>query len=261
MNAPIRYFGGKGTMKATIISNFPQSKFDIYIEPFAGSFTVGLSTNPAPCEIYNDLDGNVYALYKVLQDAELFEQFKLQCDLSIYSEVQRKESIVALKQDLTLVDRAFHFFYVNRTSRNGIGGFSINPTLRRKMSKSASDYLSAVDRLPELHDRLSKTIVRNMCGIKLIKSYNKSNVFMYLDPPYAWETRTSTRYPVDMAPQQQKMLVDVLLESNSKILLSGYECEEYKRLLPNFTKVDYVVNTVDGTGKKKSKIECLWRNY
>ncbi len=60
-----------------------------------------------------------------------------------------------------MVERAFSFFYVNRTSHNGVGGFSKNTYIRRGMSKSVSDFLSAIDRLPELHDRLSKVIVTN----------------------------------------------------------------------------------------------------
>lgn len=43
MNAPIKYFGGKGQMFNKIIEHFPDSStYDTYIEPFGGSFSIGL---------------------------------------------------------------------------------------------------------------------------------------------------------------------------------------------------------------------------
>jgi len=45
MNAPIKYFGGKGTMFNEIIKYFPDpSTYNTYIEPFGGSYSIGLKT-------------------------------------------------------------------------------------------------------------------------------------------------------------------------------------------------------------------------
>ena len=180
MNTPIKYFGGKGTMFKNIIKHFPeQGTYNTYIEPFGGSFSVGLKKPETENEIYNDLEQNVYSLYKVLSDKDLFEQFKFKCDLVHFSEDLRKEYKEKLKEEQSIVDRAFHFFYVNRTSRNGIGGITLNTTIRRKMSKSTSDFLSAIDRLPELHQRLSKIIMLNRDGIGFIEKYNQDNILIY----------------------------------------------------------------------------------
>ena len=183
MNAPVRFFGGKGTMFNSIIEHFPNKNlFDTYIEPFAGSYSIGLKNcSDVPIEIYNDLNKNVYSLYKVLQDDKLYKEFKQKCDLMIYNEDFREEYRKSLKTDeLDVVERAYRFFYVNRTSHNGIGGFSINTIVRRNMSKSVSDMLSAIDRMDELHQRLSKLIVTNMDAFKLIERHkNNENVMFY----------------------------------------------------------------------------------
>ena len=43
MRSPIRYFGGKSNMMSNIVEYFPdQSTFDTYIEPFGGSYSIGL---------------------------------------------------------------------------------------------------------------------------------------------------------------------------------------------------------------------------
>lgn len=264
MNAPIRYFGGKGTMFNKILEHFPdKSTFNTYIEPFGGSFSIGLKKDITEVEIYNDLEQNVYSLYKVLSNKELFEQFKEKCDLVYYSEDLREEFKEILKdENLSVLDRAFHFFYVNRTSHNGIGGFSLNTVIRRKMSKSDTDLLSCIDRLPELHQRLSSLIVLNQNGIDLIEKYNRENVFIYADPPYDHSTRTSVRYKVDMDRAEHLKFISTCINSKAKILISGYDCEIYDTLVNNgFTKINFDVKTIDGNGKPKTKVETLWKNY
>lgn len=273
MNPPIRYFGGKNGMASKILKYFPkEGSYNTYIEPFGGSFGVALhNPNIPPIEIYNDLDNNVYSLFKTLVDKEMFEEFQKLSDLIIYSEKLRK----AFKQDLkeipfneddklSIVHRAFKFFYVNRTSRNGIGGFSINTCIRRNMSKSCSDMLSTIEGLPKLHDRLSKVIVTNQDGIKLINKYSqREDVFIYADPPYHQSTRTETRYNVDMNDDEQERFIDECVNAKCKILISGYDCEAYKRLEENgFIKIKFIVHTMSGNRKtKKDKVEYLWMNY
>jgi DNA adenine methylase len=264
VNSIIRYFGGKGTMFNEIIKYFPErGSYDTYIEPFGGSYSIGLKMSYIPpVEIYNDLDKNVYSLYKVLQDENLFNEFKQRCDLMIYNEDMRQEYREKLKDsDLSILDRAFMYFYVNRTSHNGIGGFSINTLIRRGMSKSISDTLSCIDRLPELHERISHMIVCNRNGIDLVNKYNTPNVFIYCDPPYMQCTRTSSRYPVDMDDKTQMEFLTAVVNSQAKILISGYDNPVYQESLKDFTKIEFKVNTIDGKGKPKTKTECLWKNF
>lgn len=261
VNAPIKYFGGKGTMFKRIIEHFP-SEYKTYIEPFGGSFSVGLKKPICPIEIYNDLEQNVYSLYKVLGDKELFEQFKFKADLHPYSEDFRKEYKEKLKDDnLSLLDRAFYFFYVNRTSHSGIGGFSVNSTIRRNMSKNVSDYLSVIDRLDDLHQRLSRVTIYNRDGIELIKKYNYEDVFMYCDPPYHHDTRTDYRYKVDMGGDLQVRFLETVKDSKAKILISGYKNEVYDEYLKDWEEISFEVNTMSGTFQKKKKTETLWKNY
>lgn len=263
MNSPIRYYGSKGGFYKRIIENFPKTKYETYIEPYGGTYIVGLMSEPAKVEIYNDLEQNVYSLYKVISDKELFLQFKEKCDLVFYSEDIRKECKDKLNdENLPIVDRAFNFFYVNRTSHNGIGGFSMNSHVRRGMSKAVSDFLSSIDRLPELHDRLSRVMVTNMDGVKLIDKYSDPNVFIYCDPPYEQSTRTGARYKVDMDRQKHEEFLNSVLKSKSKILISGYDCDLYNVLVENgFEKVQFEVKTIDGNFNKKTKVETLWKNY
>lgn len=267
----IKYFGGKNSngLGKIILNEFPEKgSYDIYAEPFSGGFSIGLQTPEdriAPIEIYNDLYNNVYSLFKVISDKEKFDQFKELCDVSYYSEAMRKDFKEKLeKEELDDVHRAFYYFYVNRTSHNGNGGFSKNMVVRRNMAKSVSDMLSTIDRLPELHQRLSRTLILNRDGIDIIDNYNQPNVFLYCDPPYHQSTRTSTRYSVDMDNGKQIEFLGACLRSNAKLLISGYDCEIYEEYLVQrggFKKIQFEVNTMTGSYEKKIKTETLWKNY
>lgn len=260
VNPPIKYFGGKGTMFKKIIEHFPDG-YEVYVEPFGGSYSVGLKKPDCPIEIYNDLEKNVYSLYKVIADEEMYGRFKFKADLHPYSEDLRKEYRLKLDEDLTIEDRAFYFFYVNRTSHNGIGGLSTNGVVRRNMAKHVSDYLSVVDRLEELHHKLSRLTILNRDGIDVIKKYDFENVFMYCDPPYHHDTRTETRYQQDMDNETQIRFLETVNESKAKILISGYKNDVYDEYLKDWTEVSFDVNIMTGSYKKKTKTEVLWKNY
>jgi DNA adenine methylase len=265
MNSPIKYFGGKGnSLSKTIISYFPDDYKEMnYFEGFGGSGAVLFRKDPSPVEVYNDLEENVYSLFKVLSTDELFQQFKHRCDLTPYSKQLNTEFKSSLKGDLDISERAYQFFIVNRSSYNGVGGFSDSNVIRRNMSKSVSDFLSTIDRLPEIHQRLSKVIVQNDDALKLIKKYDQPNWLHYLDPPYHHSTRTGARYKVDMGNDlQEEFLKTVISCQHAKIIISGYDCDEYGVLEENgWKRVDFNVKTQSGTRESKTKTESLWMNY
>ena len=268
MNSPINYFGGKGTMFNNIIEHFPSpNSYSTYIEPFGGSYSIGLKMPYIPPnEVYNDMEENVYSFFKVLQDEELFKSFKRLADLTPYSEQLRLEYIHRLKEsgpELDIVERAWMFFYVNKASRNGIGGLSINFAVRRNMAKSVSDYLSAIDRLPEFHERISHMLILHRDGISLIDKYGQDErVFMYCDPPCVWSTRTDTRYKIDMDNDLQQKFVDTCINAKCKLLISGYDNEIYKQLEDaGFQKIGFEVSVYGGNNISRTKTEYLWKNY
>lgn len=266
MNSPIKYFGGKNGIAKKIISYFPNDKnIQNYIEPFGGSAALLFNLQkPYPIEIYNDLEDNVYALFKVLVDQNLFKQFKQLCDLSLFSEKMNKEYKEKIKNnDISLVDRAYMFYYVNRSSYNGVGSFSASTVVRRKMSKQVSDFLSSIDGLYEVHNRLSKVVVYNKDGIDIIKKFDKKNTLMYLDPPYVQSTRSSARYKVDMDDEKHLELLNALINiKNAYVLLSGYDNEGYGCLEENgWKKHSFEVKTQSGKRESKTKKEFLWTNY
>jgi DNA adenine methylase len=250
-------------MLSHIIELFPPN-VTTYLEAYGGAGSVLLAKPRHSVEIYNDLEQNVYSLMKVLSTAELFEQFRLRAELALYDETTGYEFTKTLRyEELDTVDRAFMFWYINRTRVNGVGGFSINTVVRRNMSKSVSDMLSSVDRLEALHNRLSSVIVCNKDALELIPQFDRPDTLMYLDPPYALHTRGSARYTQDATDEHHMLLVERLLAVNdAKILLSGYDTPFYAPLvIAGWQQRSWTVNTVDGNRQPKQKTECVWMNY
>lgn len=263
MDAPIKYFGGKGGMIQTLLRHFPDaSSYDVFIDAYGGSGVVLLTKPACKVEVYNDLDKNVYSLFETLRHPGKFSQFQHLCELALYDQHTSDEYRKSLRTaDLEEVERAFRFWYVNRTRHNGVGGFSINKTVRRRMSKSTSDFLSSVEDLLPLHERLSSVVVSNRDSLDLIRENDTARTLLYLDPPYVQSTRTSTRYTVDADDVHHKALVEALNGlKKAKVVLSGYENPIYTELV-GFNKTCFKVNTVSGTRAKKTKTETVWTNF
>lgn len=89
---------------------------------------------------------------------------------------------------------------------------------------------------------------------------NAANTFIYADPPYLAETRTSSkRYRKELTTEQHIELLTQfkrLSERGVKIMLSGYPSTLYDSLLTDWRTYEFNVMTRGGVRREK-----LWMNY
>ena len=270
---PLKWHGGKHYLADRIIRLMPAHTH--YVEPYAGGLSV-LFAKPdewvdGHSEVVNDLNGGLSNFWSVLASEDLFEKMKRRLEGTPFSESvwQMAEAIdqTAISQK-DMVESAVQFFIQFRQSRQGLGKvfatLSRNRT-RRGMNEQVSSWLSAVEGLPEAHERLKRVVVLNDDACKVIQQQDGPNTLFYLDPPYLHETRKVTdAYQFEMTADEHSTLLDVLLIISGKFILSGYRSNLYDAhaLTGAWHRVDIEIDNKSSSAKKKeTKTECLWKNF
>lgn len=256
MRSIIKYYGGKHYIAKYLLEIIP--KHNLYIEPFFGGGNMFFSKPPSKMEIINDLSDNIFSLYKVIADENKYKQLQHRLELTPYHAKFRDDYKQKLNEKLTIEDRAFYYLYVNRTSFNGVGGFSCTKLVRNNMIRSVSDYLSLIPHLEEIHNRLRNAVVENKDALEIIQKYDDNDVFFYLDPPYVQSTRRSNqKYMIEMSDEDHERMINLILKSKAKIMLSGYDNEIYNNLVENgWNRLE-----LESPNSCSDATEYVWINY
>jgi len=222
----------------------------------------------------------------VLRDEEKFARFHKLAYLTPYSRCEYKRALEKFrrrewKDD---VERAYLFFVIARMSFSGNFGGSWSYEITGNVSKYLlSKYLSAIDMLPEVHERLRHAQIECDDWLSVWKRYipvwkeRKFRVFAYLDPPYVQHTRRGGEYRHEFTVREHLKLIDVIKdEVDVQIMLSGYPSRIYERLEKcGWKRVCWNVTCraagrtyqagIVGEGiteeKGQRRTECIWMNY
>lgn len=263
---PIRWHGGKSYLAKWIISHFPdRESYTHFNEAYAGGLSVLFAHDPTgKSESVNDLNSGLSDFWFVLArtpDRMIRELWATPLSEHVWS---------AAKNELANSDRvrrATAFFIRYRQSRQGLGKDYATPTrrTRRGMNEQVSAWLSAVEGLPEVHERLKRVEIRNMEAIAFIRKYDHEKALFYLDPPYLHETRVTTSdYECEMGYDEHCELLNALKQVKGRFILSGYHSELYDRWAES-NGIRFAEREIDNKASSKSvkekKTECLWMNY
>lgn len=266
---PLKWHGGKTYLASKIIELMPPHTH--YVEPYFGGGAVLFAK---PCEgvseVVNDLDGELTNFWRALRDGCAFGLFQRWIETMPMSEYEWKAAAHPARPRMGDADvyAAMCFFIKYRQSRQGLGKdfatLSRNRT-RRGMNEQASSWLSAVEGLPEAHERLKRVVILNRDAVEVIRQQDGPNTFFYLDPPYLHSTRAATKcYAHEMSEDQHRQLLDALAFVKGKFILSGYRSPLYDSCAAadNWRRVDIEIdNKSSSADVKEMKTECLWMNY
>ena len=257
----LKYPGSKWNIAPQLVELIPEHHS--YIEPFFGSGAVLFSKPPSDIETVNDLDHDVVNLFRCIQeDAEHLARMVM---TTPFSREKYEDTYKLDVWELMMPDEPYHkalrFLvqcwqgYGSRTARYK-GGWKKDVIGRERAYALWSWY-----RLPEwiidIAERLRMVQIENRPALEVIERFNYSNVFMYIDPPYALSTRTGKQYRHEMSDTDHEELLKLLLRSKAKIMLSGYESEMYNDYLTGWEKKQFMSRTEHG----KPRIETVWMNY
>lgn len=237
-----------------------------YVEPYFGGGSVLLTKNyEGISEVANDIDGELTNFWQVLRDEGCYQRFVRLAQATPFSEAVYRDCVASTTTDE--VERAYNFFVRARQSRQGLmkdfATITRNRT-RRNMNEQVSSWLTAVDGLPEVHDRLRRVLISNRDAISVIHQQDSRNTLFYCDPPYLHETRTVTdAYDFEMTVEQHEELLKTLCRVQGIFLLSGYPSELYNHYAQDhhWRRVDFdLPNNAASGNSKRRMIEAIWSN-
>lgn len=261
MKAVIRYPGSKWGIAGWIISLFPEGyERMVYLEAFAGSGAVFYNKNPGAVETINDLDGDAVNLFRVLRDRP--EELKHVLELTPYSREEYDRSFEPCEDPVEQARR-----YMVRTTQaigaklDGKCGWRNHKTM--KIGGTACKWAGITDTVDLAAARLRGSTtnlvqIERQDALRLIERYDSPDVLMYLDPPYVRSSRRSGRlYRHEMDDAQQARLLELVVNSSAKIVLSGYRSALYDKALMDWRRFSTTSRTTSGEEAE----ECVWINY
>jgi DNA adenine methylase len=275
VNPPLKWHidGGKAYLAPKIVALMPPHVH--YVEPYAGGLSVLLAKDPeGVSEVVNDLNGDLTIFWRVMQDEGNFREFVRRVEATPFSESEwdrepegEPRHGTELKY-VSAVETAVRFFVRCRQSLAGrmksFTGVTKTRT-RRGMNNEVSAWLSAVEGLPAVHERLKRVLILNRDALEVIRSQDGPGTLFYLDPPYLHTTRVTTAdYAHEMTRLQHADLLSALDKLKGKFLLSGYRSELYDGFATalGWHRTDFTVaNHAAGGKAKRRMVESVWTNF
>lgn len=252
----LNWVGGKRLLRKIIAPLIP-TNIKSYIEPFGGGgWILFYKDRWADLEIYNDLDGRLVNLFRIVKyhPEALKEELK-------YLLGSREMFMQFLNsKPYTDIQKAVQFLFLITRSFGGIGlTFGTVKKSSGGASKSQTNILYKID---SIHKRLDKVLVENRDFEKLIKQYDHEDAFFYCDPPYTCGCGYDV---VSTNGFDHERLRDALKNIQGRFLLSYDDSQKVRELYKDFhiiaiERLNGINNNVENREKKMFK-ELLIANY
>lgn len=257
----LRYHGGKWRLAPWIISHFPAHR--VYTESFGGAASVLLRKPRAYGEVYNDLDGEIVNLFRVLRSERSADLIR-SLTLTPFSRADFQESYLPsddeLEQARRTVVRSFMGFGSGAASGNKTG-FRANSNMSG--TTPAHDWAHFPPALAQVAERLAGVVIESKDAAAIIRQHDGPDTLHYVDPPYPHSTRKvgnpycGKGYRFELSDDQHRELAGELRGVRGMVVLSGYACDLYDtELYSDWNRVTKATHA-DGA---RDRVEVLWLN-
>lgn len=264
----IKWVGGKRQLMFELLKNMPKS-YNRYFEPFIGGGALFFELQPRNAYI-SDMNEELINLYSVVRD----NVYELIDDLSKH-EVS-KEYFLEIRNidrtekyaELSNIERASRFIYLNRTCFNGMYRVNSQGQFNVPFGHYKNPRIIDENNLLNCSELLKKTKIKCADFSEILTKVKKDD-FVYFDPPYVPlnETSSFTSYTKDgFDIDMQFKLCDVCDELDSmgvKFMLSNSDTKLVNELYANYEiKKVFATRAINANADGRGKItEVLVRNY
>lgn len=267
---PIHWFGGKGTMTAKLMPLLPPHH--IYVEPFGGGPSLLFAKEPAPVEVYNDLDSGLVNFFRVVRDPERCAQLHWKASHTPYSREEWEHCRDTWRDCESSVERAYRWYVVARMSFAGLHGraWGLARGSSRGRATTVASWQSAHELLAQSCARLSRVQIEHGDWRRVVDLYDTPSTLFYFDPPYISETRRGGGYAHELIDDDHRQIVATLSSLRGQAVLSGYRSDIYAPLeADGWRRVDFEVfctatGRTRGTGRigkmteDDRRVESVW---
>lgn len=257
----LRYHGGKWLLADWILSHCPKHR--CYVEPFGGACSVLLQKPRSYAEIYNDLDGEVVNVFRVLRNPTQSLELDRLIRLTPFSRVDFRESYELSEDSTEQARRTILRSFMGFGSAAAAGfntGFRSNSN--RSGTTPAHDWVNLPDRIKEWTERLRGVVIENKDGQEVMLQHDTEDTLFYVDPPYVLSTRKlgnpycGKGYRFEMTDAQHRKLAHCLHSLTGMVVLSGYPSPLYEELYSGWRQIRRTA-MADGASERT---EVLWLN-
>jgi DNA adenine methylase len=266
----VQWVGGKGLQLDDLLPFVPYTQ--TYVEPFGGGASILLNRRRSPVEVYNDLNGDVVNLFRVMRSNWHYPHLEEALALTMFSKAEFAQAINILTTEERDVNgppdvmRAWAIYVVQNMGISGKHAKSVGNWSRSKQdSKNTSRWWGRFDKLAALHERLRDVQIDHQDAIDCMVYWDSPDTTFYVDPPYVLSTRDAEYYEHEMDDETHGLMVRCLLELEGAVVLSGYDHEVYEPLVEAGWRKDVygaaAHTKISGAGvAKPRRVECVWRN-
>lgn len=261
----LRYLGGKWRLAPWIIGFFPSHR--IYVEPYGGAASVLLRKPRSMGECYNDLDGEVVNLFRVLRDRDASAELCRLVKLTPFSREEYDSAFIAVDDPVERARRLVVRSYMGHGSSSAVSekstGFRAS-LVNRGGALPAGEWPTLPPALQAVTDRLEGVLIEQRPALQVIDRYDEAEALIYLDPPYVTETRSQKRrggkpfhaYAHELTGDDHAELLERIRSCKASVVLSGYPNDGYDIALEGWERHEIGAHA-DGA---LDRTEVLWIN-
>lgn len=254
MGALVRYHGGKVRMADRIVSLFPAH--DCYVEPFGGGAAVLLAKERARLEVYNDLDGDMVALFRVLRD-----QPERLAEVIALTPWAREEHELAYQPAGDDVERARRVL-IRSHFGHGSSGIHRSTGFRGAGLRARTLPVHTWTTMPETirmaAERMRGVVIERRPAVQVMQAHDGPQTVHYVDPPYLPETRDAGRdYRHEMTRADHEALLEALRRMRGSVVLSGYGSALYDEALAGWRRIEIRAMA----DRAAERTEVIWCNF
>jgi DNA adenine methylase len=255
--AALRYYGGKARLAPWIVAHLPPHV--CYVEPFGGAASVLLRKPPAPCEVYNDLDGEIVGFFRVLRERpdDLVEAIRT----TPFARAEVDAACAPAPPGLDDLERARRVYVRAWQGRHGLPA---RGRMGWRFERAAAGTPTAVRQWTDLEriwaaaGRLRHVQLECDDALRVITRFDTADTLTYADPPYPAATRgerwATSAYAHELSDAGHRRLADVLHAIRGMAVISGYPGSLYCELYAGWP----VVTRRARTNGARAATEALW---